>query len=124
MLEAFKKFLSDLTDGEKHPARFEDNDYRLAAVALLVHAASIDGLMSEIERDRLHAIVRKAFGLDQSAANELIVIATEAEREAVDLYRFTSLINRTLDEAGRQQTSKCCGRWSMRTAMSPSSKTI
>jgi uncharacterized tellurite resistance protein B-like protein len=43
------------------------------------------------------------FSLDQTAANELIVAATEAEREAVDLYRFTRLINRTLDEAGRQR---------------------
>ncbi len=102
MLEAFKKFVSELIEGEKHPSRFEDNDYRLAAAALLVHTATIDGLMSEIERDRLHAIVRKVFGLDQTAANELIVAATEAEREAVDLYRFTRLINRTLDEAGRR----------------------
>jgi uncharacterized tellurite resistance protein B-like protein len=103
MLEAFKKFVAEFTEGEKHPSRFEENDYRLAAVALLVHAATIDGLMSEIERDRLHAIVRRVFSLDQTAANELIVVATEAEREAVDLYRFTRLINRTLDEAGRQR---------------------
>lgn len=106
MLEAFRKFVSELTEGEKHPSRFEDNDYRLAAAALLVHAGTIDGLMSELERDRLHSIVRKMFDLDQAAANELIVSATEAEREAVDLYRFTRLLNRTLDEAGRRNIVK------------------
>jgi uncharacterized tellurite resistance protein B-like protein len=31
----------------------------------------------------------------------LIEAATAADREAIDLYRFTSLLNRSLDEAGR-----------------------
>ena len=34
-------------------------------------------------------------------ADELIDKATAAEREAVDLYHFTSLLNRALDEEGR-----------------------
>ena len=41
------------------------------------------------------------FALDDAATEELIDISTLAENEAVDLYRFTSLLNRTLDEAGR-----------------------
>ena len=43
------------------------------------------------------------FGIDEAAANELVASATQAEQQAVDLYRFTSLINRTLDDAGREQ---------------------
>jgi len=43
MFESFKNFISDFVDGEKHPSQFDDNDYRLAAAALLVHAAAIDG---------------------------------------------------------------------------------
>ena len=43
------------------------------------------------------------FGLDEAAANELVTSATQAEQQAVDLYRFTSLLNRALDESGRQQ---------------------
>jgi uncharacterized tellurite resistance protein B-like protein len=42
MFEAFRNFLSDVAQGGKHPSRFEANDYRLAAAALLVHAASIE----------------------------------------------------------------------------------
>ena len=53
------------------------------------------------ERDKLHAIVKRRFGLDDGAADELIDKATAAEQEAVDLYHFTSLLNRTLDEEGR-----------------------
>ena len=103
MLESFKRFFSDLAGGEKDQSRFEDNDYRVAAAALLIHAATIDGAMSDIERDRLVGMLRQRFALDQAAAEELVTEATKAEQQAVDLYHFTSLLDRTLDDAGRQQ---------------------
>ncbi|MGO9697900.1 MAG: TerB family tellurite resistance protein [Xanthobacteraceae bacterium] len=101
MLEAFRNFVAEFVDGGKHPSQFADNDYRLAAVALLVHAATIDGDMTSSERDKLHAVVKRRFSLDDVVADALIDKATEAEHEAVDLYHFTSLLNRTLDEEGR-----------------------
>jgi uncharacterized tellurite resistance protein B-like protein len=101
MFESFRNFVAEIVDGEKHPSQFAENDYRLAAVALLVHAAAIDGDMSQSERDKLHAVVKRRFNLDEAATDELIEKATQAENEAVDLYHFTSLINRTLDEEGR-----------------------
>jgi len=103
MFQVFRKFLSDVSEGGKHPSRFEANDYRLAAAALLVHAVMIDGTMSEVERDKLHAVIKRRFGLDEAATDELVLEATEAEHEAVDLYHFTSLINRSLDEDGRRR---------------------
>jgi uncharacterized tellurite resistance protein B-like protein len=103
MLQSFKRFFSDLAVGEKDQSRFEDNDYRLAAAALLILAALIDGAMSETERNRLVGVLMLRFGLDESAAQELVTEATQAEQQAVDLYRFTSLLNRSLDDAGRQQ---------------------
>jgi uncharacterized tellurite resistance protein B-like protein len=101
MLETFRKFFGDLAQGGEQAHRFDDNDYRLAAAALLVHAAGIDGAVSDDERERLRALLRQRFELDDEAANELLVEATEVEHEAVDLYAFTSLIGRALDEAGR-----------------------
>ena len=103
MLQSFKRFFSDLAVGQKDQSRFEAGDYRLAAVALLIHAAMIDGEMSETERNRLVAVIMLRFGLDETAAHELVTAATAAEQQAVDLYRFTSLLNRSLDESGRQQ---------------------
>jgi len=102
MFEAFRKFLADVTEGGKHPGRFEPNDYRLAAAALLVHTAAIDGNISDVERQRIHSVIKRAFGLDEAATRELVEEATEAEHEAIDLYHFTSLINRSLDEDGRR----------------------
>ena len=103
MFDAFRKFLADFTAGDKHPSRFDDNDYRLAASALLVHAAAIDGEISEVERAKLHALVKRRFELDEEAADELVNEATAAEHEAIDLYHFTSLINRSLDHDGRRR---------------------
>jgi uncharacterized tellurite resistance protein B-like protein len=102
MLDSLRNFISDLTGGEKHPARFEENDYRLAAAALMIHASTIDGSgMSNVERDKLHAVLKFRFALDDAATEELIDVGTLADNEAVDLYHFTSLINRSLDEQGR-----------------------
>ena len=94
MLESLKNLFADLTGSAAHPARFAENDYRVAATALLVHAATIDGDMSQ---------VKGRFGLDDAATTELIDEATVAEHEAVDLYTFTSSINRALDDDGRRR---------------------
>lgn len=101
MFESFKNFVAEIVEGDRHPSQFADNDYRLAAAAMLVHAAAIDGDMSQRERDKLHAVLKLRFALDDAATDELIDKATTAENEAVDLYHFTSLLNRTLDEEGR-----------------------
>jgi uncharacterized tellurite resistance protein B-like protein len=101
MFEAFKSFISDIVEGDKHPSQFADDDYRLAAAALLVHAGAIDGEMSDSESDKLHALIKQGFALDDAAAEELIAKATAAEHESVDLYHFTHVLNRSLNEAGR-----------------------
>jgi uncharacterized tellurite resistance protein B-like protein len=101
MFESFKSFISDFVDGDKHPSQFAADDYRLAAAALLVHAAAIDGDMSQSEGATLRAVIKRNFSLDDAATAELIEKATAVERESVDLYHFTHQLNRSLDEAGR-----------------------
>lgn len=103
MLESLKNLLSDLTGGTKHQDRFEDDDYRLAAAALLVHVCVVDGKMSPAERGRLHDVLKSRFDLDDGGTAELIDAAIAADNDAVDLYHFTSLINRSLDQDGRRR---------------------
>jgi uncharacterized tellurite resistance protein B-like protein len=103
MFAGFRKFLSEVSEGDKHPAHFAHNDYRLAAAALLVHAAAIDGDVGDAEREKLHTVIKRQFALDEATTDELVAEATEAEHEAIDLYHFTSLINRSLDEEGRRR---------------------
>jgi len=101
MFEAFRKLIGEFNEGDKHHSQFGDGDYRLAATALLVHAAGIDGDISEAERAKLHAVIQQHFELDDAATDELLTEATKAEQQSVDIYRFTSGLNRSLDEAGR-----------------------
>jgi uncharacterized tellurite resistance protein B-like protein len=101
MFETFKSFISEIVEGDRHPSQFAADDYRLAAAALLVHAAVIDGEISPAERDKLRAVIKQRFALDDAATDELIEKATAAEHESVDLYHFTHLLNRVLDEEGR-----------------------
>jgi len=101
MFESFRTLISEIVEGGKHPSQFGEDDYRLAAAALLVHAAAIDGEMSASERDKLHAVIKQRFALDDGATDELVEKATAAEHESVDLYHFTQLLNRALDEPGR-----------------------
>ena len=101
MFESFKSFIAEFVDGAKHPDQFAEDDYRLAAAAMLVHAAAIDGEMSQSERDKLHAVIKQRFALDDVTTDELITKATAAEHEAVDLYHFTHQLNRALDDDGR-----------------------
>jgi uncharacterized tellurite resistance protein B-like protein len=101
MLDALRSLVAELTGGGRSQASFADNDYRLAAAALLVHAVAVDGKTTEAERRRLHDLLKSCFDLDDAATNELLAEATLAEGEAVDLYRFTSQLNRSLDLQGR-----------------------
>jgi uncharacterized tellurite resistance protein B-like protein len=101
MFESFRRFVGEFVDGGKHPSQFGEDDYRLAAAALLVHCAAIDGEVTPVEREKLYAVIKQRFNLDDAATGELIEKATEAEHEAVDLYHFTHLLNRALDEPGR-----------------------
>jgi uncharacterized tellurite resistance protein B-like protein len=102
MFDALRHFISDVVSAPGHEHRtFADGDYRLAATALLIHVISLDGQPSEVEKSKLHALLEFRFNLDPGTANTLIADATVVEGEAVDLYHFTSVIMRSLDEVGR-----------------------
>lgn len=102
MLDKLRQIVADFTAGtETAPRAFDDGDYRLAAAALLVHLISIDGEPTEAERQKLRSLLATRFELDEASVDELIESATRVEGEAVDLYRFTSRIMRSVDDKGR-----------------------
>jgi uncharacterized tellurite resistance protein B-like protein len=101
MLEEIKRLFSELVDGDKSASHFDANDYRLAAAALLVHVATLDRALTAPAREKLKSLLMTQFALTKALADELIEAAVIADREAVDFYRFTSLLMRTLNEEGR-----------------------
>lgn len=101
MFDAIMKFIGELGEDEPRREAFADSDYRLAAAALLVHTAAIDGEISAVERARLHDLIMQRFKLDDESADKLIARAEEVDERAVDLYHFTTRLNRALDDAQR-----------------------
>ena len=103
MFEILRKFIDDTTSRPDGPAAFAENDFRLAAVALLVHVANVDGRIDAQERTRLRQIIEERFALDAAATTRLIAKAEASDREAVDFFHFTNVLKRTLDDDGRHR---------------------
>jgi uncharacterized tellurite resistance protein B-like protein len=101
MLDGLRQFIADVVSPAAGNRDFDDTGYRLAATALLIHVIAIDGEPSEVEKRKLHSLIEIHFGLDRGTADQLIASATLVEGEAVDLYHFTSVIMRSVNEQGR-----------------------
>src|ERR1700742_3962495 len=101
MLDGLREFITDVVSPHAQERSFDDTGYQLAATALLIHVISLDGEPTEQEKRKLHSLIESSFGLDRGAADKLIASATLVEGEAVDLYHFTSVIMRSVDDAGR-----------------------
>ncbi len=102
MFDAIKSLLADLSGRE----RADDSapmDERVATAALLIHAIAVDGDISPREREALRAALVHTYGLNRSEADDLIERARERDQEAVDLYGFTSVLKRRLDQDGRER---------------------
>lgn len=98
------KDLAERVGGERQPARnFREEELRLAAAALLVRASVIDGHAAAAERRKLKALLKERFDLDGDELRPLLDEAAAREHESVDLYRFTSVLCRELDQDGRKK---------------------
>lgn len=99
----FKQF-ADRLAGQGHRAiNLREDELRLAAAALLIHAATVDGHKDAEESRKLKALLQKRFAIDGA---ELIATLGEAEaweKQSVDLYGFTSVLCRELDQDGRKR---------------------
>ncbi len=100
MLDALRRFMSDLA-GAGGEDGFAVDDHRVAAAALLINLIGADGVVEEAEKAKLHQVLRTRFDLDEQETAALIDAGRSREAEAVDLYAFTSVLKRSLDEAGR-----------------------
>jgi uncharacterized tellurite resistance protein B-like protein len=100
MLEALRDMLQRWS-ADDEDRRFSDDDVRLATAALLIHCMAVDGTVGVAEQEKLRAVLRQDYGLYGDDLQTLIEEARAAEREAIDLYRFTSVLRRHLDREGR-----------------------
>ena len=120
----FKEF-ADRVAAEERPGggNLREDELRLAAAALLVHAAVIDGEVAREERRKLKILLQERFALGDEETRRLMREAEAREQEAVDLYRFTSvLVRASSTRTAASASSRCCGKWRWPTAWCTSSK--
>jgi uncharacterized tellurite resistance protein B-like protein len=97
MWNRLKEFLRGLPaagGNEEDPA---GNDVQVAAAALLFHVVDADGVRDDAERERLEAVLAREFGLTGGELDRLLHAGDRANREAVDLYSFTAILNRRMN---------------------------
>jgi uncharacterized tellurite resistance protein B-like protein len=99
--------LKDLVEGvDSGASRVKDlrgEELRVAAGALLINAGSIDGRFDPDEKRKVKDLLRRRFDLEPKELRQLFDEAAAEERDAVDLYRFTSVLCRELDQDGRKR---------------------
>jgi len=102
MFERILAFLKDLPAagaGSGKPDRGDDP--RVAAAALLYHVMDADGVRQDAEWERLKGLLAEDYGLTGEALDTLVAAGADADQDAVDLYAFTSVLKRHLDEEAR-----------------------
>jgi uncharacterized tellurite resistance protein B-like protein len=99
MFDRLMAFLNSL--GGETPAN-EPDSVAVAIIALALHVVQADGIIADAETETLETAIRSYFNLSKGEFDVMLKAARREEEDAVDLFRFTSRINRALDE--RQKT--------------------
>lgn len=102
MLSAIKRLLADVA-GRGETVVIGEDELQLAAAALLFHVVAVDGVVSVEEREMLSSLLGRRFELDPAETQSLVKAAENADAEAVDLYGFTSVLKRTLEQSDRER---------------------
>ena len=94
------KSLLGFQDDQNLPERVT-LDKNLAAAALMVHVIAADGKTTAEEEARLDSILREHYAVTDIEAQTLAEAAKLAQSDAVDMYRFTSILKSEMDEGER-----------------------
>ena len=97
MLNAISKFFDTHFGQEDDSEASYESRLQLASAALMIELTRADRQFDQAETDAMLAILKERFDLDQSAMDELMILAEEEAREATSLYQFTSLMNEHFD---------------------------
>ena len=103
MFDSLRRFIDELTGAEPVERDFGENELRVAAAALLVHVAEIDGFFTDIEKRALLLLLQQRFDLDVGSAESLLAEARARDRESVDLYGFTSVLKHSMSGPDRRR---------------------
>lgn len=101
MLDALKSFLAKQSKSAPGDPSASHAGLHVAACALLLEVAHSDEEFTPEERVHIEEVVIRHFDLAPESARQLMQVAEEARREAVDLHQFTTVITQHYDEGQR-----------------------
>lgn len=78
------------------------SDEHLAAAALLVHVARVDGTLAPVERERLARLLVGRFARTEAEAEALIARAIDIDDETRDVADLVAMIGRDASETERR----------------------
>lgn len=90
MIGRIREFLAGA--GQPAPGRRAVEELRLAAAALLVEAARMDGVFGESERATVRRLLEDRFALPADEANELLEMAEAETMRSTHLFGFTQTV--------------------------------
>ena len=73
--------------------RADLGDVRIAACALFLEMARVDGEFSDVERSRVLAILKNEYHLSDGDALQIIEATDQELEQSIDLWQFTKRIN-------------------------------
>ncbi|TDH37745.1 hypothetical protein E2A64_00960 [Pseudohoeflea suaedae] len=96
MFDILRDFINGLSEGESRSKSPRDNA-DVAAVALFFSVIGADGEVTSAERAMLRDLVAQGYADSDADIRDLLREAEAADRDSVDLYSFTSVLNRKLE---------------------------
>lgn len=95
MIDLVKKFFDRRTeDLSTDNKRERPHDIHMAACALLLEMANIDDEFTDSERENIILILKSNYNLPDEDVTALIEATEEELKGSIDLWRFTTLINK------------------------------
>ncbi len=101
MFDRVISFLRDMPLSSSTRGSERADDPRVAAAALLFHVMNADGVRQDSEWDRVKQLLAETYNLSGADLDALVTAGEKADNEAIDLYTFTSVLKRHLDEEER-----------------------
>ena len=95
MIDLVKKFFDRHTEDLPGANKSErPHDIRMATCALLLEMANIDDEFTDSERENIILILKNNYNLPDEDVTALIEATEEELKKSIDLWRFTTLINK------------------------------
>lgn len=77
------------------------SELRIAAAGLLLEAASTDGMLETLERNRVATAIGEHFQIEPDEVEEILEAGEKRVDDAVDIYGFVRIISEHFDEDER-----------------------